>query len=73
MQDMRTRHSRSYVAVTLVSFGIVAGATIAQAIREHNWEPIWSLAWLPAVLIWTLRRPASAHGCLPRLRRRARL
>ena len=71
MQDMRTRHGWIYVAVTLVSFGIVAGATMAQAIREHNWEPIWSLAWLPAVLIWTLRRPASASACL-RLRRRAR-
>jgi hypothetical protein len=69
---MRTRHSRIYLAVTLVSFGIVAGATIAQAIREQSWEPIWSVAWLPYVLIWTLRRPASARACLPRLRRRAR-
>ena len=72
MQDMRTRYSRICVAVTLVAFGIVAGATIAQAIREHSWDPIWSVAWLPYVLVWTLRRPPSVRACLPRLRRRAR-
>ena len=72
MQDMRTTHSRIYVAVTLVSFGIVAGATIAQAIREHSWEPVWSVAWLPAVLVVTLRRPADARACSPRLRRHSR-
>ena len=68
---MRTRHSRIYVLVTLLSVGIVAGAAIAQAIREHSWEPIWSVAWLPAVLIATLRRLASPRACLSRLRHRA--
>jgi hypothetical protein len=69
---MRTRPSRIYVAVTLLSVGIVAGAAIAQAIREHSWQPIWSVAWLPAVLVVTLRRPANPRECLARLRWRAR-
>lgn len=69
---MRTRHSRIYVAVTLLGVGVVAGAAIAQAIREHSWQPIWSVGWLPAVLIATLHRPSSPRACLPRLRRRAR-
>ncbi|MBV9193634.1 MAG: hypothetical protein JO168_05770 [Solirubrobacterales bacterium] len=69
---MRTRHSRIYVLLTLLSVGIVAGAATAQAIREHSWQPIWSVAWLPAVLVVTLRRPASPRECLPQLRRRVR-
>jgi hypothetical protein len=72
VQDMRTRHSRIYVAVSLLGVGVVAGAAIAQTIREHSWQPIWSVAWLPAVLVATLRRPASPRGCLARLPRRAR-
>jgi hypothetical protein len=72
VQKMRTRPSRIFVAVTLLGVGVVAGAAIAQAIREHSWQPIWSVAWLPAVLIATLGRPASRRECLPRLRRRAR-
>ena len=69
---MRTKPSRIYVAVTLITVRIVAGAAIAQAIREHSWQPMWSVAWLPAVLVVALRRPANARECLPRLRRRAR-
>jgi hypothetical protein len=69
---MRTRPSRIFVAVTLVIAGVVAGAAIAQAIREHSWQPIVSVAWLPAVLVATLSRPARTRECWPRLRRRAR-
>jgi hypothetical protein len=61
-----------YVAVTLVSFGIVAGATIAQAIREHSWQPIWSVGWLPAVLVATLGTRRRTRECVHRLGRRAR-
>lgn len=69
---MPTRHSRIYVWVTLLGVGVVTGSAIAQAIRERSWQPIWSVAWLPAVLIATLHRPASPRDCLPWLRRRAR-
>jgi hypothetical protein len=71
-QDMRTRPSRIYLAVTLLGVGVVGAAAITAAIREHSWQPIWSVGWLPAVLIAMLRRPASLRACLPRLRRRAR-
>jgi hypothetical protein len=69
---MRTRHSRIYVATTLLAVGIVAGAAIAQAIREHSWQPIWSVAWLPAVLVVTLGPRRSTRECVQRLGRRAR-
>jgi hypothetical protein len=72
MKDMQTKRSRIYVAVTLLSVGVVAGAAIAQAIREHSWQPIWSVAWLPAVLVAALSRPADPRDCLRRLRHRAR-
>jgi len=68
---MRTGPSRIYVAVTVIIFGIVAAASIAQAIREESWQPIWSVGWLPAVLFATLRPPTGPRPCLPRLRRRA--
>jgi hypothetical protein len=72
VQETRTRHRRIYVAATLLGVGVVAGAAVAQAIRELSWQPIWSVGWLPAVLVATLRQPASQRICLPRLRRRAR-
>jgi hypothetical protein len=72
VQDMRTKPSRIYVAVTLIIVGLVAGAAVAQAIREHSWQPIWMVGWLPAVLVATLIRPADTRECLPRLRRGAR-
>jgi hypothetical protein len=69
---MRPSRSPSYRVATLLIASVVAGAAIAQAIGEHSWQPIWSVAWLPAVLVVTLRRPANARECLSRLRRRAR-
>ena len=69
---MGRRPSRIYLAATLVIAGVVAGAAIAQAIREHSWEPILSVAWLPAVLVVSFRRSADPRECLPRLRRRGR-
>jgi hypothetical protein len=69
---MRTRHSRIYVATTLLAVGIVAGAAIAQAIRERSWQPIWSVGWLPAVLVATFGPRRSTRACVHRLGRRAR-
>ena len=50
----------------------VAVASILQAIREESWGPIWSIGWLPAVLVASLWTPASAKHCWPRLRGPAR-
>jgi hypothetical protein len=69
---MRSRHSRIYVLATLLIVGVVAGAAIAQAIRDRSWQPIWSVAWLPAVVIATFYTPANPRECLQRLRRRPR-
>jgi hypothetical protein len=69
---MRTRRNRIYVVVTLVAVGVVAGAAIAAAIRERRWQPIWSVGWLPAVLVATLYPRANEGSCRRRLRRGAR-
>jgi hypothetical protein len=61
-----------YITVTLPIAGAVAGAAIARAIREHDLQPIWSVAWLPAVLIVTLRHPANERECFQRWRPRPR-
>jgi len=66
---MRTRPGWAYVAATLIIAGFVAGAAIAQAIGEHSWQPVWSIAWLPAVLVVPFLRPRSERRCLPRVRR----
>ena len=59
-----------YELVAIVAAAVVAGAAIAQAIREHSWEPILLVAWLPAVLVASLSRPQSARRCWRRLTRR---
>ena len=59
-----------YELVAIVAAAVVAGAAIAQAIREHSWEPILTVAWLPAVLVASLSRPQSARRCWRRLTRR---
>ena len=63
---------RIFLAATLVIPGVVAGAAIAQAIREHSWEPILSVAWLPAVLVVSFRRSADPRDLFQRLPRRRR-
>ena len=59
-----------YELVAIVAAAVVAGAAIAQAIRENSWEPILTVAWLPAVLVASLSHPQSARGCWRRLTRR---
>jgi hypothetical protein len=60
------------MVVTLLAVGVVAGAAIAQAIREHSLGPIWSVAWLPAVLVVAFRRPDNPRQCWRRLGGRPR-
>jgi hypothetical protein len=67
------RRSGWYEWVAIVAAAVVAGAAIAQAIREQSWEPILTVAWLPAVLVASLSRPQSAHHCWRRMTRRTGL
>ena len=48
----------------------VAAASVEQAIRQGNWAPVTSVAWLPAVVVavW----PGSGRRCLSRRRITAR-
>ena len=46
----------------------IAVASVAQAIRQDSWAPIWSIGWLPAVVVASLWVPASGASCWPRLR-----
>jgi hypothetical protein len=56
---------------TLILAAVLMGLTVAQAIRDHSWQPIWGVGWLPAVLVASLgsRRPTAR--CWPRSRRRS--
>jgi hypothetical protein len=59
------------LAVTLAVLAIaafIAIASVAQAIRQDSWSPIWSIGWLPAVLVVSLWAPTSRRSCRPRLR-----
>ena len=55
------------IAVPAIS-AFVALASVVQAVRQDSWEPIWSIGWLPAVLVASLWTPASGRPCWPRLR-----
>jgi hypothetical protein len=58
-----------YLVVSLAAV-FVAVASVAQAIRQGNWAPVTSVAWLPAVVVavW----PGSGRGCRSRRRTTAR-
>jgi len=47
---------------------LIVVASLVQAIREDSWAPIWSIGWLPAVLVAWLWTPAARKPCRPRLR-----
>jgi hypothetical protein len=73
---MRARTRWILIVGTFALSAIILGSAIAQAIRQHSLDPVWSVGWLPAVLIGMYPaltgRGRSAHGrCLPRLRRSA--
>jgi hypothetical protein len=73
---MGTRTRWVVAAGSLAVLLLVAGAAIAQAIRQHSLEPIWAVGWLPAVMVAVypslLRRGRPAgRPCLPPLRRSA--
>jgi hypothetical protein len=59
-----------YEWVTILAVAVLAGAAIAHAIREHSWQPILTVAWLPAVLAASLGKGGATGSCWPRARRR---
>jgi hypothetical protein len=60
-----------YEWVSLALAAVIGGAAIAQAIREHSWQPIFTVAWLPAVLVTSLGTRRTTGRCWPRTRRRS--
>ena len=61
------------VAIPFLAVGaLIAVASVVQAIRQDSWEPIWSIGWLPAVVVAVLWAPGSGKPCRPRLRSLAR-
>jgi hypothetical protein len=59
-----------YEWITVGLFALVAGAAIAQAISERSWEPMLTVAWLPAVLVASLSTRRTRGRCWPRAGRR---
>ena len=73
---MGTRIRWIVATITVAVSVIIIGSAVAQAIRQHSLDPLWSVGWLPAVLVGMYPaltgRGRSARGrCLPRLRRSA--
>jgi hypothetical protein len=72
--DGRVRWAVAIGSLALVL--LIAGAVIAQAIRQHSLDPIWTVGWLPAVVVAVYpsvsgRERAARRPCLPWLRRSA--
>jgi hypothetical protein len=59
-----------YEWVTVALAAVIVGFGIAQAITVESWQPIWTVGWIPAVLVATLGRRRTAY-CFPRSRRRS--
>lgn len=73
---MGTRTRWIVAAGTLAVAAIIIGAAIAQAVRQHNLGPVWTVGWLPAALAavypaLTGRQEPSRRRCLSRPRRTA--
>jgi hypothetical protein len=51
-------------AVAALAVAVVTGSSIALAVRSGSWEPVISIAWIPAVVVaaW----PGAYRRCLPR-------
>jgi hypothetical protein len=62
--------------LALVSLAAIAVfvlvATVVEAVRQDSWGPIWMNAWVPAVLVASLYRPAAGRRCWPLSRGRTR-
>jgi hypothetical protein len=59
----RLTRARSLQIASLLVAGVVLGATVVQAIREHSFAPLLAVGWLPAVLVATLGSGRSSRRC----------
>jgi Ni/Fe-hydrogenase subunit HybB-like protein len=50
--------------ITGLAAASVAVSSIVQAVRQGSWEPIVTVAWIPAVIVATW--PGARRRCLPR-------
>jgi hypothetical protein len=57
--------------VTIGAATVVLAASIAAAIRQNSLDPIWTVGWLPAVIVAQLGRRERAKRCWPFPRRRS--
>jgi hypothetical protein len=64
---LRTRFGW-YEWVTVALAAVIVGFGVAQAIWEHSWQPIWTVAVIPAALVAALGT-RTAGRCGPRSRR----
>ena len=71
---MSTRSRWLLAAGCLLLVAIIGGAAVANAVRLHSMGPVWSVGWLPAVLVATwpglYTRRGGQRRCLERLRPR---
>jgi hypothetical protein len=64
------RRSKVVAAAVVAIAAFVGVASVVQAVRQGSWAPIWSVGWLPAVLVASFWMPPRGRGeCRPRLRR----
>ncbi len=49
--------------ITGLAAAFVAVSSIVQAVRQGTWEPIVTVAWIPAVIVATW--PGARRRCLP--------
>ena len=62
------RRPPAIVVISVLAIAaFVAVACVVQAVRQESWAPIWSIGWLPAVLVASLWTPAYRKPCRPRL------
>jgi hypothetical protein len=53
-------------AAALAVAAVILGLTIAQAVRQGSLDPLWTIGWLPAVIVAALATPRTP--CRGRLR-----
>jgi hypothetical protein len=68
---MRKRPARILILALAVA-AVVGAAAIAQSVRDHSLEPVWTVGWIPAALVASIARPQTAGQCRRRLHRRSR-
>ena len=69
----RVRRLSTYVEdlVALVAIFVLVAAVV-EAVSEDSWGPVWTIAWVPAVLLASLFTGPTSRSCRPLPRGRTR-